>query len=79
MAQAVEEGRPPSMPAQFCLHVNELALAIQESRGGGHHRMKSTFQALDSRRHGAASIKPVSSRLQTSGAVEGLIGRLHRH
>jgi hypothetical protein len=44
LAAAVAEGRPSRLSAQFCLHVNELTLAIQEPGAGGPRALRSRFE-----------------------------------
>jgi predicted dehydrogenase len=46
LAQAAVEGRPPRLPADYCLHVNELVLAIQNA-GEAPYRVTSTFEPLE--------------------------------
>jgi hypothetical protein len=46
LAQATAEGRPPRLPADYCLHVNELVLAIQNA-GATPYRVTSTFKPLE--------------------------------
>jgi predicted dehydrogenase len=46
LAQAAVEGRPPRLPADYCLHVNELVLAIQNA-GEVPYRVTSTFEPLE--------------------------------
>ena len=45
LAQAIEEQRPPKLSADFCLHVTELSLAIQNSKETP-YTVKTTFQPL---------------------------------
>jgi len=48
LAEAAETGRRPRMSARFALHVNELALAIQEPAAHGTPRtLRSTFEPMD--------------------------------
>jgi len=46
LAQAAAEGRPPRLPADYCLHVNELVLAIQNA-GATPYQVTSTFEPLE--------------------------------
>jgi predicted dehydrogenase len=46
LARATVEGRPPRLPADFCLHVNELVLAIQDARQVP-YQMTTTFEPLE--------------------------------
>jgi len=46
LARATVEGRPPRLPAEYCLHVNELVLAIQNARQMP-YQMTSTFEPLE--------------------------------
>lgn len=47
LAGAAAERRPSRMPARWSLHVNELALALQERGGpGGRRELRSTFEPL---------------------------------
>lgn len=48
LARAIAEGRPCQLPADYCLHVNEIVLAIQNANvsGGGVHKIASTFAPL---------------------------------
>lgn len=47
MAAAAEAGRPSPLPADWCLHNNEVVLAIQQAlEGGGHHRIQTRFSPL---------------------------------
>jgi predicted dehydrogenase len=47
LAAAAEEGRAPRMSARFALHVNELALAIQDPVAHGTPRaIRSTFEPI---------------------------------
>lgn len=47
LAAAAEEGRPPALGADWSLHVNELALAIQSPGSqGGPRTLRSGFESL---------------------------------
>ncbi len=47
MATAVAEKRQPRLSAEFCLHVNEVVLAIQHAgHAGGSYRVQSTFEPI---------------------------------
>ena len=46
LAQATVEGRPPRLPADYCLHVNELVLAIQNASATP-YQVTSTFKPLE--------------------------------
>jgi len=47
LAAAARERRASRLSARWCLHVNELALAIQDPEGlGTPHRMRSTFEPM---------------------------------
>ena len=52
MAQAIAEKRPSRLPADHCLHVNELALAIQKPTHAP-YKVKTTFQPLQPMDDGA--------------------------
>jgi len=57
VAASIEEGRPCRLPADFCLHVNELELAISQAGStGSPYRATTTFAPLDPlfRRHALA-------------------------
>lgn len=45
LAQAIEEQRSPKLPADFCLHVTELALALQNEKQTP-YEVTTTFQPL---------------------------------
>jgi predicted dehydrogenase len=46
IAAAVEEGRESRLPSDFCLHNNEIVLAIQEAtETGSTHRLGTSFKA----------------------------------
>ncbi len=45
LAKAVAQQRPPMLPADFCLHVTELALAIQNAQEAP-YQVKTTFKPL---------------------------------
>ena len=45
LVQAITKKRSPRLPADFCLHVTELALAIQNAKETP-YRLKTTFQPL---------------------------------
>ncbi len=45
LARAVGDGRPPRLPADYCLHVNELVLAIQNPTTAP-HPLQTTFEPL---------------------------------
>jgi hypothetical protein len=48
MANAVTDGRVSRLPARFCLHINELALAIHSSgENSGTYRVSSTFDPAE--------------------------------
>jgi len=48
LAASVREGRPCRLSARFCLHVNELALAIQNPDNfGTPHTLRSTFDPIE--------------------------------
>lgn len=47
MAAAFEAGKPSPLPPDWCLHNNEVVLAIQQAlEGGGHQPIKTRFQPL---------------------------------
>jgi predicted dehydrogenase len=47
LAEAIAEGRECRMSAQFCLHVNELVLAIHNAGSEGTtYRVRSSFEAM---------------------------------
>lgn len=49
MAAAIRENRPCALSPRFCLHVNEIALAIHWSRKqGASYRMTTTFESVES-------------------------------
>ena len=78
LAAAIDEGRPERLPAPFVLHVNELALAIQEARSHrGVYELTTTFDPLPT-----AEDDPVidlrDSRRPASLA-DAVIAGLHRH
>lgn len=82
MADSLREGRRCLLPADFVLHVNEIALAIQGAGPrGGACQMTTCFEPLSPRE---STLR--SSRSYRAGAaatapslVERLIARLHRH
>jgi predicted dehydrogenase len=45
LAHAIENHRPPRLPADFCLHLTELGLAIQKADAAP-YRVKTTFKPL---------------------------------
>lgn len=45
LARAILEERPPRLPADFCLHVNELVWAVQNAPQGP-YQVKTTFKPL---------------------------------
>jgi len=45
LARAILEARPPRLPADFCLHVNELVWAVQNATDGP-YQLKTTFKPL---------------------------------
>jgi predicted dehydrogenase len=45
LARAIKEQRSPRIPADFCLHLTELGLAIQKAEPGPYH-VKTTFKPL---------------------------------
>jgi len=45
LAWAIQEKRSPRIPADFCLHLTELGLAIQKAEPGTYH-VKTTFKPL---------------------------------
>jgi len=46
MVQAISEGKPPRLSADFCLHVNELVLAIHDAANSPYQVM-TTFKPLE--------------------------------
>jgi predicted dehydrogenase len=47
MAEAIAESRPSRLSPEFCLHVNEIVLAIQNAGShGGTYRMSTTFNGI---------------------------------
>lgn len=84
MAIALERGEEPLINADFLLHVNEMALAIQNAGpAGAPYRMISTFEprsplreALQSnRRYGGEHSTPSVGRR----VLNALIARAHKH
>ena len=48
LADSIAENRPCRLSARFCLHVNELVLAIQNaSEVGQPYRVESTFDPIE--------------------------------
>lgn len=48
MADAIAAGRSPRLSADFCLHVNEMVLAIQNAgRGSAAYAMTTTFKPIE--------------------------------
>lgn len=48
LAEAVTEGRSPRLSARYCLHVNEITLALSSAlREGADYRMTTTFDPVD--------------------------------
>jgi hypothetical protein len=45
LARAITEQRPPRLPADYCLHVNELVLAIQNATRTP-YQVTTTFKPL---------------------------------
>jgi hypothetical protein len=45
LALAIQQLRPPRIPADFCLHLTELGLAIQKAEPGP-YQVKTTFKPL---------------------------------
>ncbi len=43
LAAAIKAKRPPLLSARFCLHVNEMTLAIHNARAGSAYEMTTTF------------------------------------
>lgn len=82
MADALREGRRCLLPADFVLHVNEIALAIQGAGPrGGAYRMTTSFERLSPRASTLRSRRTYGSGRAASAPpfVERLIARLHRH
>ena len=46
LAHAIMERRPPRLPADYCLHVNELVLAIQNATDAP-YQVTTTFRPLE--------------------------------
>lgn len=47
IAAAIEAGRPSPLPNDWCLHNNEVVLAIQQAlENGGHYQVKTRFEPL---------------------------------
>lgn len=46
LALAIQQQRPPRIPADFCLHLTELGLAIQKAEPGP-YQVKTTFKPLE--------------------------------
>jgi hypothetical protein len=46
LARAITEKRPARLPADYCLHVNELVLAIQNATHAP-YQVKTTFKSLE--------------------------------
>jgi predicted dehydrogenase len=84
MASAIREGREPLLSPAFVLHVNELAIAMQEAgRTGRTYRLESTFEP---RRPLARTLATTQSygpgeqaRSLGRGVMERLIARAHKH
>lgn len=84
MATALEQGEEPLINADFLLHVNEMALAIQAAGpAGAPYRMVSTFEprsplreTLESKHQYTADRQPTSWGRRVLNA---LIARAHRH
>lgn len=82
MADAIEGGRRCLLPADFVLHVNELALAIQGAgSGAAPYRMTTSFEPLSPRPSTLESGRTYGAggSASPSSLVEKLIARLHRH
>jgi hypothetical protein len=48
LAAAVEEGREPSLSAEFCVHTTEVVLSIHESlKNPAYREMTTTFRPLE--------------------------------
>jgi hypothetical protein len=48
LASAVAEGRSPRLSARFCLHVNEIVLAIHHATERGSSReIETTFDPIE--------------------------------
>lgn len=48
LVAALREGRPSALSSRFCLHVNELVLAIESAHGGqAVHEMTTTFEPIE--------------------------------
>jgi len=84
MAEAIEAGRDPLINVDFLLHVNEMAIAIQEAgRRGGPYPMTSTFEPREPLAETLASkhdYGPGKLRKSFAGRIlERLIARAHEH
>lgn len=81
MAAALRQGRRCAIPADFVLHVNELALAIQKAGPSGNlHTLKTSFEPLSPQPATCATSRPLSRRKAsgTDSWIDRLIGRLHQ-
>ncbi len=47
MSDALAQKRPCRLSARYCLHVNELVLAIQEAKPGRPHELETTFDPME--------------------------------
>jgi hypothetical protein len=84
MAQAIEEGTEPLINVDFLLHVNEMAIAIQEAgRQGAPYVMKSSFEPrepLPATLSSKTSYAPGKLKKSLAGRLlDRLIARAHEH
>lgn len=83
VARALRDGQPCPLPPDFLLHINELTLAIQNAGPeSSTTSLTTTFAALHPMPSMADATDKHLSRLRqgrTTGIIDTLIDRLHRH
>lgn len=48
LAASIREGRPPSLSSRYCLHTNELVIAIHQARDtGAPYKLTTTFEPIE--------------------------------
>jgi hypothetical protein len=82
LARAIETGGPSPLPPDFCMHVNELTMAMHRAGTEGRPiRLETTCEV--------PSLEPFAAETDRSGVypkpgllsrvAEGVIARMHRH
>jgi hypothetical protein len=81
MADAIEAKRRCLLPADFVLHVNELALALNAGRAAPPYRLTTSFEPLSPSPFALESGRSygVTGPASASSVIETLIARPHIH